>query len=49
MAASHDYWDQRDIADLVRDDILGLSPAEIKSRLGVWHSLLLPLVGEPIE
>ena len=43
-AASHDYWDQRDIADLVRDEALGLSPAELRSQLGSWRSLLVDVV-----
>ena len=42
-AASHDYWDQRDIADLVQEDTLALSPAEVRSRLGDWRSLLVPI------
>ena len=45
-AASHDYWDQRDIADLVREDTLALSPAEVRSRLGDWRSMLVPIEGE---
>ena len=42
-AASHDYWDQRDIADLVDDETLALSPAEVRSRLGEWRSMLVPI------
>lgn len=42
-AASHDYWDQRDIADLVDEDTLALSPAEVRSRLADWRSLLVPI------
>ena len=44
--ASHDYWDQRDIADLVREDTLGLTPADVRSQLGDWRSLLVA-VEEP--
>ncbi len=43
-AASHDYWDQRDIADMVVDGTLALSPADVRARLGDWRSLLVPLV-----
>jgi hypothetical protein len=41
-AASHDYWDQREIADLVPDSTLALSPADVRSRVagGDWRSLL---------
>jgi hypothetical protein len=44
--ASHDYWDQRDIVDLVREDVLMLAPADIRSRLGDWRSFLVA-VEEP--
>jgi hypothetical protein len=40
-AAAHDYWDQRDIADLVAEDTIALSPAAVRSRLGEWKSLLV--------
>jgi hypothetical protein len=41
-AASHDYWDQREIADLVPEATLLLSPADVRSRVaaGDWRSLL---------
>ncbi len=42
-AASHDYWDQRDIADLVQEDTLGMSPAEVRTRLADWRSLVLAI------
>ena len=42
-AASHDYWDQRDIVDLVQEDTLTLSPTDVRSRLGDWRSLLVPI------
>jgi hypothetical protein len=41
-AASHDYWDQRDIADLVVDGTYDLSPADVRSRIGSdWRSLFV--------
>ena len=42
-AASHDYWDQRDIADLVAEDTLALSPVEVRTRLADWRSMLVPI------
>ena len=42
-AASHDYWDQRDIADLVEEDVLALHPADVRARLGEWRTLLVPI------
>jgi hypothetical protein len=42
-AASHDYWDQRDIADLVAEETLAMAPADVRSRLGEWQSLLVPI------
>ena len=45
-AASHDYWDQRDIADLVRDETLALSPADVRANLADWRSMLVELVEE---
>ena len=42
-AASHDYWDQRDIADLVDEATLALSPADVRGRLPEWRSLLVPI------
>ena len=41
--ASHDYWDQRDIADLVDEEMLALSPADVRSRLGDWRSFFVPV------
>jgi hypothetical protein len=42
-AASHDYWDQRDIADLVVDDTYDLTPADVRERLsaGGWRALFV--------
>lgn len=42
-SASHDYWDQRDIADLVADDTLAMSPADVRSRLADWRTMLVPV------
>ena len=45
-AASHDYWDQRDIADLVLDETYDLSPADVRTRVaGDWRSLFVPIEG----
>lgn len=41
--ASHDYWDQRDIADLVDEETLALTPADLRTRLGDWRSLFVPV------
>jgi hypothetical protein len=38
--ARHHYWDQRAIVDLVPDETLRLTPAQVKDRLGSWRSLL---------
>jgi hypothetical protein len=41
-AASHDYWDQRDIADLVVDATYDLAPAAVREQLGSgWRSLFV--------
>ena len=42
-AASHDYWDQRDIADLVAEETLALSPADVRGRLSEWRSMLVSI------
>ncbi len=39
-SAAHHYWEQRDIAERVREATLRLTPPEIASRLSEWHSLL---------
>ena len=41
--ASHDYWDQRDIADLVAEETLALSPSDVRSRLADWRTMLVPV------
>jgi hypothetical protein len=38
--AAHDYWIQRDIADRVGDEVLRLTPAQVRGRLADWRSLL---------
>jgi hypothetical protein len=38
--ASHHYWDQRDIVDLVPEATLRLTPAEVRRRVGEWRALL---------
>lgn len=38
--ASHHYWDQRHIVDVVPEPTLRLAPAEVRRRLGEWRSLL---------
>jgi hypothetical protein len=40
QAASHHYWDQRRIADLVSEETLRLTPAEVAAKLADWQSLL---------
>jgi len=39
-AAAHQYQDQRDIADKVKEDTLRLSPAQVREQLADWRSLL---------
>jgi hypothetical protein len=39
--AAHNYWEQREVADLVREDTLRLSPAEVRSTLSDWKTLFL--------
>lgn len=38
--ASHHYWDQRQIVDLVPEATLRLSPAEVRSKLRDWRGML---------
>jgi hypothetical protein len=40
MAVSHDYWEQRAIADAVPDETLRLTAADVRSRLADWRSLI---------
>jgi hypothetical protein len=39
-SAEHDYWEQREIADLVPDETLRLSHTDVRSRLAEWKSLI---------
>ncbi len=39
-AASHDYWDQRRIADAVPEATLRLSPADVAARISNWRNLI---------
>jgi len=39
-ACSHQYWDQRDIADACPESTLRLTPAQVRERLPSWRSLL---------
>ena len=41
QSAAHHYWDQRAIVDLVPDSTLRMQPADVRSRLTDWRSLLL--------
>ena len=41
MGASHHYDDQRVIADRVPEETLRMAPADVRSRLSEWKSLLL--------
>lgn len=45
-AVAHDYWDQRDVADLVAEETLAMTPAEVRARLADWRSLLVALDGD---
>lgn len=38
--ADHHYWDKRDIADLVPDATLHLTPSAVRAQLGSWRSLI---------
>lgn len=38
--ASHHYWDQRAIVDMVAEATLRLAPAEVRAQLAGWASLL---------
>jgi hypothetical protein len=40
LGAAHDYWSQRAVVDLVPDSTLRLTPADVRSRLGEWRTLL---------
>lgn len=38
--AAHHYWDQRAVTDLVPDETLRLTPAQVADRLPDWRQLL---------
>ena len=40
---AHDYWDQRDVADLVQEETLAMTPADVRARLADWRSMLVPI------
>ena len=40
QAASHHYWEQRAIVDLVPEDTLRLTPADVAARSADWRSLV---------
>jgi hypothetical protein len=40
QGAAHDYHRQRSIVDMVPPETLRLSPAEVRSRVGDWRSLV---------
>ena len=41
QAASHHYWDQRGIVDLVPESTLRMKPADVRGRVADWRNLLL--------
>jgi len=40
MGAAHEYWDEREVVDRVRDEVYYLSPAEVSDRLASWRELI---------
>jgi hypothetical protein len=38
---AHSYWDQRGVADQVKEETLRMSPAEVRAALAEWRSLIL--------
>lgn len=38
--ASHHYWELRDIADLVPESTLRMTPADVRGRLSSWRELI---------
>jgi len=40
MGAAHDYWVQRAVAELVPETTLRMKPADVRSRLADWRTLL---------
>ncbi|MDQ4098264.1 MAG: hypothetical protein M3144_10400 [Actinomycetota bacterium] len=45
LGAAHDYWIQRAVADGMPETTLRMTPADIRSRLGEWRTLLAVEVG----
>jgi hypothetical protein len=41
QSAAHHYWDRRQIVDAVPESTLRMQPADVRSRLADWRSLLL--------
>jgi hypothetical protein len=40
MGAAHEYWEQRQIVDRVKESTLRLTPAQVKSKLGEWKTMI---------
>jgi hypothetical protein len=40
MGAAHEYWEQRQIVDRVKESTLRMTVAEVKAKLNDWKSLL---------
>ncbi len=40
LSARHHYWEQRQISDLVPDETLRLTPAQVRERLVEWRGML---------
>jgi hypothetical protein len=40
MGAAHEYWEQRQIVDRVKESTLRMTPDQVKAKLSDWKSLL---------
>jgi hypothetical protein len=40
MGAAHEYWEQRQIVDRVKESTLRLTPVQVKAKLKDWKSLI---------
>jgi hypothetical protein len=40
MGAAHEYWEQRQIVDRVKDATLRMTPAQVREKLSDWKSLI---------
>jgi hypothetical protein len=40
MGAAHEYWEQRQIVDRVKETTLRLTPAQVRDKLSDWKSLI---------